>query len=197
TSVYGVLTTLAEHGDNLSQELRADLIRTGVEQGERLKRLLEELLDLSRLDSRGVRVDPKPLVLGSVLSQIVTETIPGGPRIEIDVPDTLAVVADRLIIDRVVSNLLTNAARYGQEPITLSGSRTDMHVRIAVEDSGPGVADEVLARLFERFARADSAVGSGLGLSIARAYARAHGGDLVYEQRDRGARFELILPQQS
>ena len=197
SSVYGVLTTLAEHGENLSPELRAELITTGVEQGERLKRLLEELLDLSRLDSRGIRVDPKPLVLGSVLSEIVTETIPGGPPIEIDVPDSLAVVADRLIIDRVVSNLLTNAARYGQEPITLSGSRTDMHVRIAVEDSGSGVSGDVLARLFERFARADSAVGSGLGLSIARAYARAHGGDLVYEQRDRGARFELILPQQT
>jgi signal transduction histidine kinase len=72
-----------------------------------------------------------------------------------------------------------------------------MHVRIAVEDSGPGVPDDLLARLFERFARTDSAVGSGLGLSIARAYARAHGGDLVYEQRDRGARFELILPHQT
>ena len=196
TSVYGVLVTLAEHGDNLSKELQTELIRTGVEQGERLKRLLEELLDLSRLDSRGVRINPKPLVLGGVLSQIVTETIPGGPQIEIDVPDSLAVVADRLVIDRVVSNLLTNAARYGEEPITLSGSRTDMHVRIAVEDSGPGVSDEVRPRLFERFARADSAIGSGLGLSIARAYARAHGGDLVYEQRERGARFELILPQQ-
>jgi signal transduction histidine kinase len=197
TSVYGVLTTLAEHGDNLSKELQQELIRTGVEQGARLKRLLEELLDLSRLDSRGVRVDPKPLVLGSLLRQIATEAIPGGPRIEIEVPDSLAVVADRLVIDRVVSNLLTNAARYGKEPITLSGSRSDMHVRIAVEDSGPGVSDEVRPRLFERFARADSAVGSGLGLSIARAYARAHGGDLVYEQRDRGARFELVLPQQT
>ena len=167
---------LPSTGTTCRRSCRRELIRTGVEQGARLKRLLEELLDLSRLDSRGVRVDPKPLVLGSLLRQIVTETIPGGPRTEIDVPDSLAVVADRLVIDRVVSNLLTNAARYGQEPITLSGSRSDMHVRIAVEDSGPGVSDEVRPRLFERFARADSAVGSGLGLSIARAYARAHGG---------------------
>jgi signal transduction histidine kinase len=71
-----------------------------------------------------------------------------------------------------------------------------MHVRIVVEDSGPGVPDELRPRLFERFARGDAAIGSGLGLSIARGYARAHGGDLVYEQSDRGARFELILPQQ-
>jgi hypothetical protein len=192
-----VLTTLAEHGDNLSKELQTELIRTGVEQGERLKRLLEELLDLSQLDARGVRVDPKPLVLGSVLGEIIAATIPAGQRIELDVPDSLAVVADRLVIDRVVSNLLTNAARHGREPITVSGRRTDMYVRITVEDSGPGVSDEVRERLFERFARGESNVGSGLGLSIARAYARAHGGDLVYEQRDRGACFELILPQQT
>jgi signal transduction histidine kinase len=196
TSVYGVLTTLAAHGETLSKELQAELITIGVEQGARLKRLLEELLDLSQLDARGIRLDPKPLVLASVLGEIVNATIPTGPRIELDVPDSLAVVVDRPILDRVVSNLLTNAVRYGEEPITLSGARTDMHLRIAVEDSGPGVPEDVRPRLFERFARGDAAIGSGLGLSIARGYARAHGGDLVYEKSDRGARFELILPQQ-
>jgi K+-sensing histidine kinase KdpD len=195
TSVYGVLVTLAEHGDTLSDETKAELVDTGVQQGERLKRLLEELLDLSRLDSRGIRIDAKPLVLGSVLSEIVAGAIPIGHSVEVDVPNSLAVVADRLVIERVVSNLLTNAVRYGEEPIVVSGVKKDMHVRIAVEDSGLGVPEDVRPRLFERFARGDTAIGSGLGLSIARAYARAHGGDLVYGQDDKGARFELILPQ--
>jgi signal transduction histidine kinase len=67
---------------------------------------------------------------------------------------------------------------------------------IAVEDSGGGVAEDLRPRLFERFARTEGVnVGSGLGLAIARAYARAHGGDLVYDPRERGARFELIVPQ--
>ena len=197
TSVYGVLVTLAEHGDKMTKEQRDELVIIGVEQGERLKRLLEELLDLSMLDSHRIRIDPKPLVLSNVLSDILAATIPGEPRIELDVPDSLAVVADRLVLDRVVSNLLTNAVRYGEVPITLSGSQRDMHVRIAVEDSGPGVPEDVRPRLFERFARGETASGSGLGLSIARTYARAHGGDLVYEQTDSGARFELILPQQT
>ena len=67
---------------------------------------------------------------------------------------------------------------------------------ITVEDSGEGVPEELRPSLFERFARSDSAnVGSGLGLAIARAYAHAHGGDLVYDRGEKGARFELVIPQ--
>ncbi len=196
TSVYGVLTTLLERDGQLEEDVRRELLRVGVEQGERLRRLLEELLDLSRLDARGVSVKPRPLVLASVLSEIVSEALSTGVTVEFDVPDDLAVVADRLVLDRVVSNLLINAVRYGAEPITLSAEVGDTHLRITVEDSGEGVSEEMRPRLFERFARTDSAdVGSGLGLSIARAYAHAHGGDLVYNPGESGARFELIIPQ--
>ncbi|HEV7640678.1 MAG TPA: ATP-binding protein [Gaiellaceae bacterium] len=196
TSVYGVLATLAARGDELAPELRNELIRVGAEQGERLKRLLEELLDLSRLDSHGIKIDPKPTVLDAALREIVSASLPPEVIVDVDVPSTLAAVADHVVLDRIVSNLLVNAARYGAEPIRLSAESRDSHLRIVVEDGGPGVPDDVRARLFERFARSESApLGSGLGLSIARAYARAHGGDLVYDPGDRGARFELILPQ--
>jgi signal transduction histidine kinase len=196
TSVYGVLTTLLERDEQLDEDLRRELLRVGVEQGERLRRLLEELLDLSRLDARGVNIDPEPLVLASVLGEIVSEALSIGATVEFDVPDDLTVVADRLVLDRVVSNLLINARRYGAEPITLSAKAGDTQLRITVEDSGEGVSEDLLLRLFEPFARTDSAnVGSGLGLAIARAYARAHGGDLVYDRGARGARFELIIPQ--
>jgi signal transduction histidine kinase len=171
-------------------------LRVGVEQGERLRRLLEELLDLSRLDARGVNVEPRPLLLASVLRQIASEALPTGSNVDIDIPDDLAVMADRRVLDRVFSNLLINAARYGAEPIALSAELEDTQLRITVEDSGGGVSDEMRPRLFERFGRTDSAnVGSGLGLAIARAYARAHGGDLVYDPGARGARFALIIPQ--
>jgi signal transduction histidine kinase len=196
TSVYGVLTTLLERDEELNDGLRRELLRVGVEQGERLRRLLEELLDLSRLDAGGINVEPKPLALAGVLGEIVSEAISNGANVRVDVPDDLAVVADRLVLDRVVSNLLINAARYGAEPITLSAEVGDAQVRITVEDSGEGVPEEIRPRLFERFARTDSAdVGSGLGLAIARTYARAHGGDLVYDPGARGARFALIIPQ--
>jgi signal transduction histidine kinase len=196
TSVYGVLATLEARGDELSPELRNELIRVGAEQGARLKRLLEELLDLSRLDSNGIKIDPKPTPLDAALRAIASASVPTEVTVDVDVPPTLAAVADHLVLDRIVSNLLINAARYGAEPITLTAESRDSHLRIVVEDNGAGVPEDVRSRLFERFARSESAaLGSGLGLAIARTYARAHGGDLVYDQRDRGARFELILPQ--
>jgi signal transduction histidine kinase len=196
TSVYGVLTTLAARGDELPPERRNELIRVGAEQGERLRRLLEDLLDLSRLDSHGIKVEPKPMALDAALRAIASASVPPEISVEVDVPPALAALADHLVLDRIVSNLLINAARYGAEPITLTADSRDAHLRIVVEDSGAGVPEDVRSRLFERFARSESAaLGSGLGLAIARAYAHAHGGELVYDPQDRGARFELILPQ--
>jgi signal transduction histidine kinase len=196
TSVYGVLRTLAERGPELSDELREELLNVGVEQGERLRRLLEELLDLSRLDASAIRLEPRPVVLSSVLTRIVGESVPEPGHVRLSVPDDLAAMVDPLVLDRVLSNLLVNAVRYGAPPYHVSAEQRDRHLRIAVEDAGPGVAEELRPRLFERFARGAAAQGSGLGLAIARSYARAHGGDLVYEPRASGARFELILPQQ-
>ena len=195
TSVYGVFATLNERGDTLSPEVREQLMQVGYEQAERLRRLLEELLDLSRLDSHVIALDPKPIVLRSTLAQIVETALPDEDGIEMRVPEDLAVIADPLVLDRVVSNLLLNARRYGSPPITIEAEQRDRHLRVYVEDSGEGVPEDLRPRLFERFARADSSSGSGLGLAIARAYARAHGGDLVYHPGEHGARFELIVPQ--
>ena len=194
-SVYGVLATLARRGDELPKELRDELVRTGVEQGERLRRLLEELLDLSRLDSRAISVAAKPLVVRTALEQIAREVVPPELELRLDVSEDLAAVVDRLVLDRVVSNLLTNAARYGEPPLLVAAELRDRHLRVAVSDQGRGVPEELQPNLFDRFTRGDDASGSGLGLAIARSYARAHGGDIVYDPTGPGARFELILPQ--
>jgi signal transduction histidine kinase len=195
TAVYGALTTLAGREEQLSPEVREQLLQMGVQQGERLRRLLEELLDLSRLDSRAISVAPKPLVVRTVLGEIAREALPEGAQLTLDVPRDLAAVADRRVLDRVVSNLLLNASRHGQPPYVLAAEQRDRHLRIAVSDQGPGVPDALRSRLFERFARGEDGSGTGLGLAISRAYARAHGGDLIYDPQERGARFELILPQ--
>jgi signal transduction histidine kinase len=196
TSVYGVLKTLSERGSELSEDLREELLRVGVEQGERLRRLLEELLDLSRLDAKAISVEPRPLVLRAVLSDVVRGVLPVTDDVELDVPDDLAAVVDKLVLERVVTNLLVNAARYGAPPIRIEARQRDRHLRIAVEDCGPGIPHELEGRIFDRFARGASNSGHGLGLAIARAYAQAHGGDLVYDPGERGARFELLIPQQ-
>jgi K+-sensing histidine kinase KdpD len=196
TSVYGVLKTLAERSHELSDELREELLRVGVEQGERLRRLLEELLDLSRLDARAVSVEPRPIVLKAALADVVRGALPATDVVELDVPDDLAAVVDPLVLDRVISNLVANAARYGSPPIRIEVQQRDRHLRVAVEDAGPGIPKELEGRIFDRFARGRGLSGHGLGLAIARAYAQAHGGDLVYDPGTRGARFVLLIPQE-
>jgi len=196
TSVYGVLKTLSDRGPQLNEELREELIRVGVEQGERLRRLLEELLDLSRLDARAVTVAPRPVVLKAALFDVVRGALATADAVELDIPEDLAAVVDPLVLERVVSNLVANAVRYGAPPIRIVAQQRDRHLRVAVEDAGPGVPKELEGRIFDRFARGGGETGHGLGLAIARAYAQAHGGDLVYDPRPDGARFELLIPQE-
>jgi K+-sensing histidine kinase KdpD len=195
-SVYGVLKTLDNRGPDLTPELREELLRVGVEQGERLRRLLEELLDLSRLDARAINVEPRPLVLRAALADVVRGAVTASDVIDLDIPPDLAAIVDPVVLERVVSNLVANAVAYGASPIRISAQQRDRHLRVAVEDAGPGVPKELEGRIFDRFARGRSDTGHGLGLAIARAYAQAHGGDLIYEPRDTGARFELLIPQE-
>ncbi len=133
TSVYGVLKTLADRSEELTDELRDELLRVGVEQGERLRRLLEELLDLSRLDARAVNVDPRPLVLKTALAEVVHGALATSDAVELDIPDNLAAVVDPLVLDRVVSNLVANAVRYGacDRPRLRAGARRRPRLRLA------------------------------------------------------------------
>jgi signal transduction histidine kinase len=90
---------------------------------------------------------------------------------------------------------MANATRYGRPPFVVSARQVDRRFRVTVEDHGEGVPDALVPQLFDRFTRGHDHQGTGLGLAIARAYARAHGGDLVYERAGSVARFELIVPQ--
>ncbi len=193
TSVYGALTTLVERR-GLPPETREELLVTAQQQSDRMRQLIEQLLDLSRLDAHALGVKPRPVVLHSVLSEIAAAA-PGDVPLRLDVPVDLAVVADPLVLERIVSNLLANAIRHGAPPIRISVEQANGSFCISVEDEGGGVPEELRERLFERFTRVDAGGGSGLGLAIARAYARAHGGELLYFEGERGARFDLIVPQ--
>jgi signal transduction histidine kinase len=189
TSVYGALTTLRAR--ELEPDVRAALEETAWKESDRMRRLIEQLLDLSRLDARSVRLRPEPIALRQVLEQVI-EGDDGDVVLDVD-PD-LVVVADPLVIERVISNLLANAKNHGRPPVRISGKQRNRHLRIAVEDAGEGVPERLRPRLFERFERGTAGEGTGLGLAISKAYAVAHGGDLTYVPTDRGARFELILP---
>jgi signal transduction histidine kinase len=197
TTVYGLAATLV-HRD-LSADQVEELQGTLHSQAERMSRLVEQLLDMSRLDAASIRVTPEPLALKAELEQIVKESAPGREHdVEVDVADDEAVIADRTVLERVVGNLVTNAIRHGAPPVRIVARQQDSHLRLSVHDSGAGIDPAFVPNLFDRFERSDAArqsgTGAGLGLSIARLYARAHGGDLVYEPEAPGARFDLVLP---
>ena len=194
-SVYGIAATLRERGDSIP-EAHVDELQTALwEQAQRLRLLIEQLLDLSRLDAHAVTIEPRRLRVRDVVEGVVAAVARNRPDdVVVDVDRDLDARVDPLAVDRVLSNLLVNALRHGEPPIVVSANRTDRHLRLAVEDAGAGIDPTVVPRLFDRFERGGQGQGSGLGLAIARAYARAHGGDPLYDPGHRGARFELVLP---
>lgn len=200
TTVHGFVQTLNHLGDRLREEQKDELRIALEQQTARMAALVEQLLDLSRLDAEAVEVKPQELDLRERLAEIVE--VAAGARAEdvhVEVVGPALAVVDPSILDHIVTNLVTNALRYGKAPVRVSAVVDEGQVRISVEDSGPGVAAEIEETLFERFTRAgvarDRVAGTGLGLAIARAYARAHSGDLRYERgQPAGARFVVELP---
>jgi signal transduction histidine kinase len=177
----------------------ASLHETLTQHTDRLTRLIDELLDLSRLEAKAISIERRPLPVKLRVQELVRAV--AGERhdeVFIDIPEELKPSVDPGAFDRIVGNLVTNALRYGRTPISVRAVQNDRHFRLSVEDHGDGVSPAFVPRLFERFSRdaaTDKVGGSGLGLSIAQAYAQAHGGQLFYEDASpHGARFQLVLP---
>jgi signal transduction histidine kinase len=202
TAIHGFVTTLFHIGERLDDEQRRSVQEALIGQTQRMAALVEQLLDLSRLDAEAIDIVPERVDVREQIEEIVSTAAPDPEAVSIDVPSGTVAVVDRNALERIVTNLLTNAFRYGTPPVHLRAEQTDRHFRLVVEDEGRGVAAEFVPDLFERFTRSEgsraSALGTGLGLAIARSYARAHGGDLVYEDAEpHGARFRLVLPSRT
>jgi signal transduction histidine kinase len=195
-AIYGAVRTLDERDAELAPEQRKELRRMLSQQAQRLLELVENLLDLSRLEADSIRLVPTRFAVAERLASIIDAS--GDAHVTLDAPGELEAVLDAQAFDRIVSNLLANAIRHGAPPVLVSAARRDDELRVTVEDGGPGVAPEFVGSLFERFTRGatDSSEGAGLGLSIAQSFTRAHGGTLTYEPAvPRGSRFRLVLPQ--
>jgi signal transduction histidine kinase len=194
-AIYGAVETLDAREDELSPDDRAEVRRTLSRQSKRLVELVDNLLDLSRLEADSIQIEPVELDVRKRVVEIAGVVAENG--ITIDVPDGLRAVVDPRAFDRIVSNLLVNATTHGEPPITVSARRSDGELSVTVEDRGPGIAPGDLGSIFERFTRGGAAAGegAGLGLSIAQSYARAHGGSLAYEPaQSGGACFRVTLP---
>ncbi len=200
TSVHGIVATIDRLGEQLGDHDRAELEEALLTQTERMRRLVEQLLDLSRLEADRVPIQPVPVPVRAQVEDLVVASVSTrAEEIHVRIDDDLEAVVDPSVLEPVVSNLVTNALRHGETPVVVTATNNDRHFRLAVEDNGRGVPEEFVQDLFERFSRSDEArargLGSGLGLAIARSYAQAHGGDLVYvPRRPNGSRFEFVVP---
>jgi signal transduction histidine kinase len=198
TTILGLATTINRRGDQLDERHRRELNDTLERQADRMARLVEQLLDLSRLDAEAISITPEPINLRDRIEEIVASVAAErSDEVQISVDPELMAPADPGALDRIVGNLVANALRYGSPPVSVVAVRHDRHLRLSVEDRGEGVPPQFVPELFERFTRGgrERVGGTGLGLAIARSYARAHDGDLVYEEAEpHGARFQLVLP---
>jgi signal transduction histidine kinase len=196
-TIYGISATLNQRWETLSKEHRDQLRQALHQQADRLRRLVEQLLDLSRIEAQAIRIRPERIRIGDHLKELV-DAVAADERgkVAIEAASDLEAVVDPIAFDRIVSNLLVNALRYGEPPIRVRAELKNSELSLSVEDRGRGVPPEFVPSLFEPFVRGTtpSVKGAGLGLSIAQSYARAHGGHISYEQvKPQGARFNLIL----
>jgi PAS domain S-box-containing protein len=184
----------------------ADRVERAMRVGERMANLIEALLDVSRLATGKLKLTFEWLDLMDVAREIVERSRESAA----DSRCTLSLEGhgpiegrwDRLRVEQVLTNLLSNAIKYASgKPIVVSVGRSDGEAVLQVRDSGPGIAEEQLSRIFDRFERADSTGyygGMGLGLYVAREIAQAHGGKIVAGNLPGGgAAFTVRLPLDS
>ncbi len=169
---------------------------------QRLHRVVNNLLDMNRLESGVIRPNCEWCDVRELLQSAieVEREATSGREVRLQVPDDLPLaLLDYTLIEQAVAKLLANAGAHTSAglPIEIDASYRAERLAICVSDRGPGVAPEVLVRLFEKFYRGNDrrTGGLGLGLSIARGFVEAHGGTLSVENRDGGgARFIVNLP---
>ncbi|MFT3839004.1 MAG: AAA family ATPase [Myxococcaceae bacterium] len=184
-----------------------DRLGTLNRQGERLERLVDQMLDISRIAGGRLQLEPEPVDLTELVRQVVARFEEGGEvaryraSIATDAPVPVTGRWDRLRLEQVITNLLSNALKYGDaRPVEIAvTSRGDQAV-LSVTDHGIGIAPEHLERIFKRFERAVSSRhygGFGLGLYIAQQVVEAMGGTIsVRSHTGQGSTFEVRLPAQ-
>ncbi len=189
--------TLALHLDEMSAANIADSLDALRRQGERASSLVANLLDLSQLEGGHADLQLVPVAVGDAVARVVEGTpAPEGTTVTVQIDEGLVVLADPTHLDRVLTNLLTNAHRYGGHHVRMGATSTDGGVVIEVADDGEGIPEELVETVFDPFVRgkkAGAVGGSGVGLALCRRIVDALGGTIWYEAEEGGASFRLRL----
>jgi two-component system sensor histidine kinase MtrB len=195
TALVGEASLLGEHLDRMPAESRrpAELLIADV---GRLRRLVEELMEISRFDAGGESVQAEEVDVAALVAATLRARGWDG-RVRLD-GDGLTLTSDPRRLERIVSNLVGNALEHGAKEVSVRLANDNGRAVVEVADDGPGIAPEHLPHLFERFYKADAARsggGTGLGLAIAQENARLLGGEIhVSSELGAGSRFTLWLP---
>lgn len=209
SSITGVLTSLneSEKTDKITQKLdtatRIELLDSATDQARQLNRLVENLLNMTRLEAGSVHLNLEPCdlqdLIGSVLQQFTTR-LKDHP-LKLEIPNDLPLVTcDAVLIAQVVTNILDNACKYSPigTPITLGVVNRIETIEVFICDSGEGLEEEELEKVFVKFYRGvhhKNTTGTGLGLSICKGIVEAHGGWIKASLNpDRGTTFRFSLP---
>ena len=204
TSVLGAATALQNAAADLDPAEMRQFHRIIIDRAEHMRGLIGDLLDVARIETRVLPVDPEPTEVAALVDRARNAFTSTGGRdnLAIDVaPDLPFVMADRRRIVQVIGNLLSNAARNSPDDsvIRVSAARSEGDVEISVADQGRGIPAEDLPRLFRKFSRRkdrDKEGDTGLGLAICKGIVEAHGGRIHAESDGPGlgARFVFTLP---
>jgi two-component system sensor histidine kinase KdpD len=204
-SIIGSATSLATHGDQIEPPVRATLLRTIQEEGERLNRFIGNLLDMTRLESGSLKpnaelVDVSDLI-GAALQR--AHKILANHKVETASASGLPMLSlDTVLMEQVLFNLLDNAAKYAppESTIAVAARRAGDHVVMTITDEGDGLPPADTEHIFDKFYRVHRGdrqrVGTGLGLAICRGFVEAMNGTISAANRtDRsGAIFTLKFP---
>jgi two-component system, OmpR family, sensor histidine kinase KdpD len=191
-SAKAAVTSLRSQDVTWAAEDREELLATADESLDRLTHLVDNLLDMSRLQAGALSLFPRPVGLDEIVSQALDNLDPAARRITVDIPVSLPEIdVDPAILERVVVNLTENALRYspaGQPPLLTASSLGD-RVELRVVDRGPGIPEQDKDKMFVPFQRlgdTDNTTGVGLGLALSRGLTEAMGGTLTAEDTPGG-----------
>jgi len=205
TTMAGSASSLIDAESNLSESARRELVQSIIDESHRLARLVENLLEITRLESGGIKLKLEWHVLEEIVGSAIHPLREQLRQhlVSIHIPSNFPLVQmDGVLFEQVFINLLENAARYSPagSRIDIGARVMDSSIEIRVADNGPGLQSGIEDRVFEKFVRGDSASpdssrGVGLGLAICRGIVQAHSGSITARNRSEGGvEFVIRLP---
>lgn len=202
-SIKGYATTLLAEDVEWDKASQREFLNIIVNESDRLTSLVNNLLDLNRLEAGSLRIMREPCDLEKIIDGAArTSNLQATNRLKVSIPPNLPVLfADRQRLQTILRNLIENAVKYAglQAEINIQVKKAEKAIVFRVRDDGPGIPPEESQRVFESFYRVgDSlhllAAGTGLGLAICQGFVRAHGGEIWVEPQVKGASIAFSLP---